>query len=132
MPLTHPADAVTAVNPSSHTGVHVSPCARGTTQSLSVPSSHVRRRRGTTQSLSVPFRGGVETCAHEEGSASWNTCADPLLDPLSSSRRPDHHRAAVDRDAVAELVTRSAVASVSLATCVQPEARSLAVARVNT
>lgn len=69
MPLTHPADAVTAVNPSSHTGVHVSPCARG-----------------TMQSLSVPFRGGVETCAHEEASASWNTYADPLLDHLSSSQ----------------------------------------------
>ena len=25
--MTHPADAVTAVNPSSHTGVHVSPSA---------------------------------------------------------------------------------------------------------
>ena len=68
LPLTQPADAVTAVNPSSHTGVHVSPCARG-----------------TTQSLSVPFRGGVEACAHGEASASWNTYADPLLDPLSSS-----------------------------------------------
>jgi len=33
----------------------------------------------------------------------------PAVDPLSSSRRPDHHRAAVDRDAVAELVIRSAV-----------------------
>ena len=109
----------------------------------------------------------------------------------SSSRRPDHHRVAVDRHAVAEVVTRSAVArgqlgnlrpaggevagcdarehvrgpavdrrrrpfaptttvspsidtlepkssfaapssAVSLATCVQPEARSPAVSRVNT
>ena len=39
------------------------------------------------------------------------TYADPLLSPLSSSEaRPDHHRVAVDRDAVAEIVICSAVA----------------------
>ena len=46
--------------------------------------------------------------------------------------RPDHHRVAVDRDAVAELSSAAPSSAVSLATCVQPEARSPAVSRVNT
>ena len=110
MPLTQPADAVTAVNPSSHTGVHVSPCARG-----------------AMQSLPVPFRGGVEACTHGEGSASWNTYADPLLSPVPTTTVPPSIE-------TLSLNWSSAAPSsaVSLATCVQPEAKSLAVARVNT
>ena len=108
MPLTHPADAVTAVNPSSHTGVHVSPCARG-----------------ATQSLSVPFRGGVETCTHGEGSASWNTCADPLSDPLSSSSVAPITTVLPSIETLMPNSSPAAPSSaVSLATCVQPEARS--------
>ena len=58
--MTHPVDAVTAVNVSSHTGVHVSPCARG-----------------KTQSLPVPFWGGADT-EHEPGdSENWKTVTDP-------------------------------------------------------
>ena len=39
-----------------------------------------------------------------------NTYADPLLVLVVVQKRPDHHRVAVDRHAVAEVVIRSAVA----------------------
>ena len=96
---------------------------RDTTAELVIRSAVVRGQLGNLR----PARGKVAcrgACEHVSG---------PALGSLVVVKfRPDHHRVAVDRHARAEVVIRSAVVRVSLATCVQPEARSLAVARVNT
>ena len=59
-----------------------------------------------------------------------NTYADPVYRIVP--QRPDHHRVAVDRDAVAEPSSAAPSPAVSLSTCVQLEVRSPAVSRVNT
>ena len=89
--------------------------------------ARVAVREGSDAVVVVPFRGGVEACTHGEGSASWNTYADPLLSPVPTTTVPPSIE-------TLSLNWSSAAPSsaVSLATCVQPEAKSLAVARVNT
>ena len=99
--------------PWSHVGWHVDPLA----------SSEV-------QSPTAPLAGGDD--ASQGGTYLENTYADPLLVPCRRPSRPDHHHVAVDRDAAAEaVVALQRRRAVGLSTCVQPEAGSPTVTRLN-
>ena len=60
-------------------------------------------------SSAVSLATCVQLEARSPAVSRVNTYADPLFIPCRRPMRPDHHRVAVDRHAVAELVTRSAV-----------------------
>ena len=84
-------------------------------------------------SSAVSLATCVQPEARSPAVSRVNTYADPAVGSLVVVPiRPDHHRVAVDRRRWSRMSCAAPSSAVSLATCVQPEARSPAVSRVNT